>query len=402
MRIAYLAPAWPSSGAANGIVTYVTTMRRQLLAEGHDVCVIAQNRLYASDGAEHALEPGEDHGSLWQRACRRIDLRRGDHPLAAMRLGRQLRRARAIIPFDLAEMEESFGWSRTVQRALDVPVVTRLHGPEFQKTDIPQGPLARKQIRQRISAEGRAIHRATALSAPTAATLASARHHYGARLQGAAIIPNPVETHAEAAAWRANRDAGLILFVGRFDYQKGANTMLQAFALLAPDHADLRLIMVGPETGLPLPDGRLLSASDYAEWHLRPEVRQRVIFTGTLTPGEILKIRKRASVTVVASRQESFCFAVVEAMAAACPVISTAWNGSADVIDHGRTGWLTPVGEADQLARRIAWVVAHPDLAEQVGAAGWEHCRQAYSPEAVSRRSIDFYTATLDRHAARR
>lgn len=402
MRIAYLAPAWPPSGVANGIVTYVAAMRRQLSAEGHDVSVVTWNRLYAADGREHDLASPPTRPGLWKRLQRRVDHRRGERPFAAIELARQLRRARALASFDVIEMEESFGWSRAAQRGLDIPVVTRLHGPEFLKPPCEGPALERVRSRQRAAAEGRAIGGAGAISAPTAATLAFTRSHYRHPLAGSAVIPNPVGAHDDALRRRVEREPGLVLFVGRFDYGKGADTMLDAFASVAAARRDVRLIMVGPDAGLRIPGGGLIGFADYAARYLPPEVRARIEFTGTLPPDRIGELRRRAALTVVASRAESFSFAAVEAMAAASPVICTDWAGSSDVIADGVTGWLTPVGDADRLAARIAWVADHPDAAERVGAAAWRRCREAYSPEEVSRRSVDFYGDVLARHVVPR
>lgn len=399
MRIAYYAPAWPPSGAANGVVTYVATMRQVLSAEGHEVSVVSWNSLHAADGREIELAPATGRPSLWDRLKRRIDHRRGEHPFAAVELAHQLRRARALTSFDLIEMEESFGWSRVAQQTLDVPVVTRLHGPQFMKPRDRETSAERRQSRQRVAAEGFALGRARAVSAPTLATLAVTRSHYRHALSGSAVIPNPVEALAGARDGRGERDAGLILCVGRFDHIKGADTMLEAFAMLAASRRDVRLIMVGPDAGLPLPDGSVIHFAEYAARYLDPQTRWRIEFTGTLTPARILALRRRAALTVVASRYENFPYAAVEAMAAASPVISTDWAGSAEVIAHGATGWLTPVGAADRLASRIAWVLDHPDIAERVGAAAWRRCRDAYSPGEVGRRSLEFYREVLARHA---
>lgn len=402
MHIAYYAPAWPPAGAANGIVTYVSAMRNELQAQGHDVSVISQGRLYAANGEEHGLEPELPIlPTIWAKLRGRIDRDRGDHPHSAYVLARQLRAAHTIAPFDLIEMEESFGWSRAAQRALDVPVVTRLHGPSFLRKPGFETALQRRQSAQRSAAEGRAIRDAPALSAPTSATMEAARSHYGHTPHAKAIIPNPVQISEDADRWSPCAERDTILFVGRFDHAKGADTMLEAFAELIKSHANVRLVLVGPDTGLAIPGGGTLCFSDYAAAHLRPEVRARVEFTGAISRECIAELRQRALLSVTASRNETFHYAAVEAMAAGSPVISTKWPGSTEVIRNGTTGWLTPIDDAPQLARRIGWLLDHPEAAERVGAAAWRHCRDTYAPEKVVGRSLKFYSEVLSRHAAR-
>jgi glycosyltransferase involved in cell wall biosynthesis len=403
MHIAYYAPVWPPEGAANGIVTYVSAMRRQLLSDGHEVSVVSQGRLFTSDGAVHDLRT-ETRPSVWDRMRipHRLRRQRGDHPAMARKLAGELRAARERATFDLLEMEESFGWCRVAQQALDVPVVTRLHGPHFRKSPTHESRHQQRHSRQRIAAEGCGIRAAAAVSAPTSATLEAAQARYGDLPAATAIIPNPVQPLDEAEHAATERERNTILYVGRFDHAKGADTLLDAFSRLASVRRDLRLVLVGPDAGLTLPGGVTLGFADYAARYLFPNVRDRVEFTGILTPQRIADLRRRAVLTVVSSRSENFPYAAVEAMAAASPVVATAWPGSAELIRDGVTGWLTPVGMPDPLAERIGWVVDHPDVARQVGAAAWRQCRETYAPDRVARRSVDFYSNVLARHADRR
>ncbi len=401
MHIAYYSPTWPAAGASNGIVTYVAAMRRQLLAEGHMVSIVSQGKLHTCDGNVYTLDEAPVPRTWWSRLRGRIERDRGDHPAAASRLAGQLQRAQLLARFDLLEMEESFGWSRIAQSRLKVPVVTRLHGPQFLRTERIGTAFQHRQRRQRIAAEQRGFRDAQALSAPTQATMTAAITHYAHHPAVSAIILNPVTTDGDTATrWRScEGSGGFVLFVGRFDRMKGADTMLQAFAQVVAKRPDARLVMVGPDEGLVQPDGGRMHFYDYARQCLDPTVRARIQFTGTLPKERIAALRQRSAMTVVASRHETFHYAAVEAMAAGSPVISTAWHGSDEVIDDGVTGWLTPVGDVDRLAERINWLFDHPEAAAEAGAAAWQVCRNRFAPEQVCRASIAFYDQVLARHA---
>lgn len=398
MHIAYYAPSWPPAGAANGIVTYVAEMRRQLLDTGHDVSVLSQGRLYRSDGSVHDLDPraGAPLG-IWGRVKRRIDHRRGDLPFTGARLARQLVAARTIAGFDLVEMEESFGWANAARRKLNVPVITRLHGPHFMKYDGHPTRLGQRQARQRIMAEGRAIRRAKAISAPSRSTLSATRQHYGIALPESSVISNPVRPLDIAG-----RDTSLpetILFVGRFDRAKGADTVVRAFALLAARRKTVRLVMVGPDAAITRSHDAMHSSA-YLARHLDADALARVDAMGLLPPERITQLRRRAAVTVVASLSETFSYNAASAMAAGSPLISSDWPGSDELIRDGETGWLTPVGSAEPLADRIEWVLDHPGEAAEVAMAAWRHCRDYFAPEQVGRQTVALYGEVLARHAA--
>lgn len=395
MHIAYCSPSWPPEGAANGIVTYVSAMRDFLLSAGHDVSVLAGGTLHRSDGSCLTVAEPADAAPAWQRIARRIDNGLGHHPLTARRLARQLRSARALAGVDLVEMEESFGWSLEAQRRAGVPVVTRLHGPHFMKPgqDRPGRSL---DDRLRAHAEGRAIRGAQALTSPTSRVLAATRQRYGRVAEHAEVIPNPVR--GSARTWRPDHcEPGLILFVGRFDALKGADTVLAAFAALAALRTDAHLVVVGPDAGIPDGSGGMRRFAEYVEAELCEAVRVRIAFTGLLAPDQIQALRARAAVAVVASRCETFGYAALEAMAIGTPVVSTDWDGSGEIIRDGVTGWRTPLGDAAALSERLDWVLDHPDDVAKVAAAGQNQCRSAYSIEVVGPQMERFYSAMLAR-----
>jgi glycosyltransferase involved in cell wall biosynthesis len=401
VHIALYSPNWPPAGAANGIVSYVATVREHLIGVGHKVSILSQGRLYPSDGPDvRLLTPIEELAGfdrLRRRIGRRLDQWHGGLPGFGRVLAAQVRAAHRIAPIDILEMEESYGWSHFVGQTSGVPVVTRLHGPHFLKPDRPRTDREKRTDRQRIRTEARAVRSSSTLTAPTRAimkvTCANYRRDPG---RHDAIIPNPVRIAPANDRWSAQEcDRNHILMVGRFDRVKGADTMLLAFEALSQSHPDARLTLVGPEIGIETGPGRLAGFREYARANLSPDTLKRVALTGTLTPAQIAPLRQNASVTVVASRWENFPYALLEGFAAGCPMISTDWPGSDEIVHDGETGFLVPVGDHGALARSLARLLDHPDLAAQVGANGLRHCANAFSIESVGNRLLDCFKATI-------
>lgn len=405
MHIAYCCSGWPPDGAANGVVSYVRAMRDALGAEGHRVSIIANSVLYTADGDQHALTGRPDlRGRLDQmvlRLERRLDGRRGHLPGVARWIAEQVRQAHRIAPIDIVEMEESFGWPERVERLARVPVAVRLHGPHFLKPDLAvDGPEGRRNA-QRLDAEGRAIRHARAISAPTEAVLDATRHRYGIAQDRSAIIPNPVPPVPDHLRWQPGAcDPDQLLFVGRFDFWKGADTVIAAFAALAPRRPGLRLTIVGPDLGIPDRAGTMLDFHGYLAQHVPPQVRGRILFTGRLPPERIAELRQRAAMCLIASRAENFPYALFEAFAAGCPVVSTKWLGAAALIADEMTGLLATLDDTSAYADRIAWVLDHPDLAARMGAAARADCEMQYAPRRISRAVADFYGSRIGLGAA--
>lgn len=402
MHIGLCSPIWPPEQAANGIVSYVAAVRDHFVAQGHRVSILSEGRVISSEGSEATsrLSPPR-RGSvadLVDRVSHRLGSGRGHLPAIGRKVAAEVAEAQRISAFDIIEMEESFGWSDLVQRRAGVPVVTRLHGPYFLspvRSKIGEGT---RPDRDRCRAEGRAVRSARTLTAPTRAIMAATCAEYERPSTSlSAVIPNPIQVVPEASAWRLDScDPEHILMVGRFDYAKGADTMLMAFERLLERRPGARLTLVGPDNGIELTPGQKINFDAYARASLSSRTRERVVFTGKLPPARVAELRRTANVTVIASRRENFPYALLEGFAQGCPMISTDWPGSDEIIQHGRTGLLTPVGQPNPLAEQLDFLLGHPEVASRMAAAGRRRCAEAFSVETVGNQILDCYRATLE------
>ncbi|HYW31412.1 MAG TPA: glycosyltransferase family 4 protein [Gemmatimonas sp.] len=78
---------------------------------------------------------------------------------------------------------------------------------------------------------------------------------------------------------------------------------------------------------------------------------------------------RRGSVMVTPSRDEALPAATMEAMACALPVIATDVGGTNEVVLHGETGLLVPVGDADALLEACMTLAQSAELRHRFGAA---------------------------------
>lgn len=169
------------------------------------------------------------------------------------------------------------------------------------------------------------------------------------------VIYNPIE--GEAAARRAieavedpffDTSEPVVLAAGRLLPVKAFSTLMTAFARLQKTRA-ARLAICG--TG-PL------------EAALRAQIaalglQDRVKLLGFQT--NPFKYMARADLFVLSSEAEGFGNVLVEAMACGTPVVSTNCpHGPAEILDHGRFGELTPVGDVEALAAAMARTLDNP------------------------------------------
>jgi glycosyltransferase involved in cell wall biosynthesis len=148
-------------------------------------------------------------------------------------------------------------------------------------------------------------------------------------------------------------------------------TLLQAAARLAPRWPELRVVLVG--------DGECRHALESVARTLGLE--RRVHFAGRL-PNEP-NLHHLFDVSVLCSVSEGFPNSIVEAMAAARPVVATNVGGVADAVTDGETGLLVPPSNPERLAATIDELLLDPARRRALGAAARERARSRYRAAAV-------------------
>lgn len=92
-------------------------------------------------------------------------------------------------------------------------------------------------------------------------------------------------------------------------------------------------------------------------------IEDRVFFTGKIVGTE--KVLGMCDVFLLTSETESFGLAALEAMAAGVPVISTDTGGIPEVNQNGVSGYLSPVGAIEDMAKNAIKVLKSDDVLQQ-------------------------------------
>jgi len=161
-------------------------------------------------------------------------------------------------------------------------------------------------------------------------------------------------------------DAKLVGMVGRLEPVKGHRYFIEAAAQVAHEHPSAHFLLVG--------DGQL-----------QGEIRQQAARLGIADRLHLLGYRKDAArivsafdLSVLASLHEGLPNTVLEAMAAGVPVVATAVGGTNELITEGETGYLAPPADADTLAQRISWALAHEEERTRIAASARQAVRLNY------------------------
>jgi glycosyltransferase involved in cell wall biosynthesis len=108
-----------------------------------------------------------------------------------------------------------------------------------------------------------------------------------------------------------------------------------------------------------------------------------VHFAGTRS--NIAEMLGSMDVFVLTSHSEANPVSILEAMACEKPVVSTRVGSVAETVFDGRTGYLVPPGDAEQVAKQTLALLQDPELAAAFGRAGREQITSRWSVEHMVR-----------------
>lgn len=166
------------------------------------------------------------------------------------------------------------------------------------------------------------------------------------------VVPNGVDGSVYRLGPTDARGADSILYVGLINRNKGIDVLLEAIRVLAREHPEARLTLVG--------------GSFYRNTRLQHEALQaaaadlvstgRVRFVGHRPPSEVAALMASSSVVVLPSHAESFGSVLIEALACGTPVVATRCGGPEDIVCDA-VGRLVPTDDPYALAQGLAEVL---------------------------------------------
>lgn len=132
----------------------------------------------------------------------------------------------------------------------------------------------------------------------------------------------------------------LVGAVGRLVREKGYLELFEAVRRARIEHPTLRLVVIGPRDP-DKADGISVAEIERAE-------RDGVVFLGHRD--DVDQLYTAMDLYVLASHREGFPRSAMEAAAMGLPILATDIRGCRQVVDHGVTGLLAPLGDVDRLA----------------------------------------------------
>jgi glycosyltransferase involved in cell wall biosynthesis len=179
----------------------------------------------------------------------------------------------------------------------------------------------------------------------------------------------------------------LILYLGRINFKKGVDVLIESFAALSQSRADARLVIVGHADPPPY-------AAEMRQLAQARNLAGQIVFTGPLFGRDKLAALADADLWVLPSHTENFGMALVEAMLCGLPVITTQNVGVGEEVARAEAGLIVAPTPAE-VAGAMARLLDDPAERRRLGANGRRLARAKYSLEAVGAQLEQAYYRVL-------
>lgn len=174
--------------------------------------------------------------------------------------------------------------------------------------------------------------------------------------------------------------APVILFIGRMQYQKGPDLLVEAIPHVLKHRWDAKFIFAG--------EGDLRAYCERRALELG--VNHVCRFTGYISDEECIELLNACDIVVVPSRNEPFGIVVLEAWDAGKPVIGTEAVGLIDNFRNGIKAYFSP----ESIAWCINHVIDNPEYLRRMGEEGRRDVERLYDWNTIADDTIDVYRHT--------
>lgn len=208
------------------------------------------------------------------------------------------------------------------------------------------------------------------------------------------VIPNGVKADkftsvvSDLASFRNNYAAPeekIVFFIGRLVHEKGVQVLLDAVPKVLSRIPNTKFIIAGKG-----PNEKELQHRAAAMG-----LADRVMFAGfvdDLTRNSLYRI---ADAAVFPSLYEPFGIVCLEGMAAGTPVVVSDIGGFAEIIQHGKNGLTTYVGNSQSLADNIVAILEAPALAQKLRDQAYEDVITKYQWSQIAVQTEEVFRRIL-------
>lgn len=354
-----------SSPTTSGPCVHVADLARQLRALGHTVTILARPHSWiVSEAQRLGIETIETHFHRFP-------------PTEVFRLRQEVRRR----GFDLihTHMNSAHNMGVILRALCGIPCVATAHSRKIQAHWLLNNHIvATSHHTERFH---RAYNRVPATRISTIYCPVPQRDLRSSTRSVARSFSDIRELRARWGCRDAVQPAFLIGVVGEISPAKGHRFLIEAMRELCPRFPNLRLVVVG--------NHREEYVRQLQHWSCEWGIADRIHWAGFQQDIELAM--SAMDLYVCPSLSESLPLTLLEAMAAARPIIATAVGGVPEIIQNERTGLLIPPRQSAALGAAIERMMSELTLATRCGQQAQARILADFEPTQQTQRLVELY-----------
>lgn len=171
-------------------------------------------------------------------------------------------------------------------------------------------------------------------------------------------------------------------YIGRLESMKGYDILLEACKKLLPSYPNVKLFMVGSTVG--------------KESILRKYSHPQITFLGMRN--DVPSLLQGMDIFILPSFSEGLSNSLMEAMASGCAVIATdTLGGNRVLVEDGVTGLLTQPGDVIDLAKKIRYLIEHPEVRTVLGKNARKLIQEKFNWKNIAEEYLRLFNEKLEK-----
>jgi glycosyltransferase involved in cell wall biosynthesis len=197
------------------------------------------------------------------------------------------------------------------------------------------------------------------------------------------VIPNGVNLSQfkTKSILGENRDKIDIVWIGKINEIKGLEYLIQAMVTVIDIHPNSNLTLIG--------DGPLKQKYEKLTFDL--SLNKNIVFAGSIKNNKIPDYLEDKDIFVLPSLSEGLPLAIIEAMAASKPIITSNVGGISDLVDDGVNGILIDSKNPDLLAEKICYLIENPKIRKNMGIESRKKIEKNFTWDKIINNLIQIY-----------
>ena len=195
--------------------------------------------------------------------------------------------------------------------------------------------------------------------------------------------PDPAARVKVRQELQVGPDEPVILQVARFHSVKDHATALRGFAVALTQHPDALLVLVGDGPERPRIEALIKELG----------IGHRTRLMGVR--GDVPRLMAAGDLFMLSSLSEGISVTLLEAMGAELPIVATDVGGNGEVVEHMRTGLLSPREDHQALGENISVILGDRSMARKMGQAGIEKLHKQFTQNKMHESYAGIYREML-------